>query len=101
METRILSAEDQAIRPPRMLQDNETMDLGGKRVRYCPTLHVPHCWDAGLMYEETTNTLLCGDLFTQIGDLPPRTEGDLVGPALAAENLYSGTSYNTGDGRNH
>jgi flavorubredoxin len=88
----ILSANDQAIRLPRVWQDNETMDLGGKRVRYLATPHVPHCWDAGLVYEETTNTLLCGDLFTQTGDLPARTEADMIGPALATEDLYEATS---------
>jgi flavorubredoxin len=88
----LLSANDQAIRPPRPLQENEVMDLGGKRVRYLPTPHVPHCWDAGLMYEETTNTLLCGDLFTQTGDAQPRTEADLIGPAIATEDLYLATA---------
>jgi flavorubredoxin len=88
----MLSANDYALRPPRALQDNEVIDLGGKRVRYLPTPHVPHCWDAGLLYEETTNTLLCGDLFTQTGDAPPLTETDLVGPAIATEDLYLGTS---------
>ena len=41
------------------------LDLGGKRVRHLDTPHVPHAWDAGLLYEETTNTLLCGDLFAR------------------------------------
>jgi flavorubredoxin len=87
----LLSANDYALRPPRILMDDEVLDLGGKRVRYLATPHVPHCWDAGLMYEETTNTLLCGDLFTQTGDAPPRTEQDLIGPALATEDFYLAT----------
>jgi hypothetical protein len=53
---------------------------------------VPHGWDAGLLYEETTNTLLCGDLFTQLGDGEAITEEDIVGPALEAENLYGATA---------
>jgi flavorubredoxin len=88
----LLSAIDQSIRPPRALQENEVLDLGGKKVRYLPTPHVPHCWDAGLMYEETTNTLLCGDLFTQTGDAQPQTEADLIGPAIATEDLYLATA---------
>ena len=88
----MLSANDYALRPPRSLQENEVIDLGGKRVRYLPTPHVPHCWDAGLMYEETTGTLLCGDLFTQTGDAPPKTSGDLTGPAIATEDLYLATA---------
>ena len=87
----MLSANDQSIREPRPLQDNEVIDLGGKRVKYLYTPHVPHCWDAGLMFEETTGTLLCGDLFTQSGDLPPIVETDVVGPALAAEDVYEAT----------
>jgi len=39
----MLSANDQAIRPPRALLDNEVLDLGGKRVRYLATPHVPPC----------------------------------------------------------
>lgn len=88
----MLSANDIAIRPPRALGDGETLDLGGKRVRYIATPHVPHCWDAGLLYEETTNTLLCGDLFTQSGNGAAITEGDIVTPALAAEDQYHSTA---------
>ena len=92
----MLSANDYALRPPRSLQEDEVIDLGGKRVRYLPTPHVPHCWDAGLLHEETTNTLLCGDLFTQTGDVPAQTESDLIGPAITTEDLYLGTSLTPG-----
>ena len=66
--------------------------LGGKRVRYLATPHVPHCWDAGLLYEEITHTLLCGDLFTQSGQGKAVTEGDIVTPALAIEDRYHSTA---------
>ena len=66
----MVSLDDMADRPPRVLQDGEVIDLGGKRVRYLDTPHVPHGWDAGVIYEETTGTLFCGDLFTQLGDGP-------------------------------
>lgn len=88
----MLSAADLAIREPRVLQDGETLDLGGRKVRYLTTPHVPHGWDAGLLFEETTATLLCGDLFTQVGDGEAVTEGDIVGPALEAEDLYAATA---------
>lgn len=85
----MVSLNDMADRPPRILQDGETIELGGgKRIRYLDTPHVPHGWEAGLLYEESTATLLCGDLFTQLGDGPALTEGDIVGPALAAEDLF-------------
>jgi flavorubredoxin len=87
----MLSGNDQAIRPPRSLADGEDLDLGGKRVRWIDTPHVPHGWDAGLLFEETTRTLLCGDLFTQSGDAST-TQGDIVGPAAALEDMMRATS---------
>jgi glyoxylase-like metal-dependent hydrolase (beta-lactamase superfamily II) len=69
----IVSVADQADREPRALRDGEILDLGGKRVRYLNTPHVPHGWDAGLLYEETTATLFAGDLFTATGDRRPAT----------------------------
>jgi len=94
-----VSLNDMADRAPRVLQDGETIDLGkGKQVRYLDTPHVPHGWEAGLLYEETTGTLLCGDLFTQLGDGPALTEGDIVGPAIAAEDAFKSTSLNPGMG---
>lgn len=83
-----VSLNDTANRPPRRLADGETIDLGGRRVRYLDTPHVPHGWEAGLLFEETTGTLLCGDLFTQLGDGPALTEGDVVGPAVMAEDIF-------------
>ena len=74
---------------PRILGDGETIDLGGKRVRFIDTPHTPHGWDAGVLYEETTGTLLCGHLFTQLGDGPALTSGDVVGPAIAGEDLFN------------
>ena len=72
-----------------MLEDGETIELGrGKRVRYIDTPHTPHGWDAGVVYEESTGTLLCGDLFTQLGNGPALTESDVVGPAIKAEDLF-------------
>ena len=85
----MVSLNDMADRAPRELHDGEIIDLGrGKRVRYIDTPHIPHGWDAGVVYEESTGTLLCGDLFTQLGNGPALTEGDIVGPAIAAEDLF-------------
>lgn len=88
----MLSAGDLAIRPPRALADGEVLDLGGRRVRYLATPHVPHGWDAGLLYEEVTGTLLCGDLFTQSGNGPALVDGDVVAPALVIEDQYHSTA---------
>jgi flavorubredoxin len=87
-----VSLNDLADRAPRALADGETIDLGGKRVRFLYTPHVPHGWEAGVFFEETGGTLLCGDLFTHAGKGPPITEEDVVGPALAAEQMFHSMS---------
>jgi flavorubredoxin len=87
-----VSLNDLADRPPRVLADGEVLDIGGKRIRYVDTPHVPHGWDAGVLYEETTETLFCGDLFTHTGNGPALTAADIVGPAIAAEALFQYTS---------
>jgi flavorubredoxin len=88
----MVSLMDQAARAPRVLADGEVLDLGGKRVRFIATPHVPHGWDAGLLYEETTNTLFAGDLFTARGDGPVTTGGDIVEPAVAMEDAMHATA---------
>ncbi|HNB29226.1 MAG TPA: MBL fold metallo-hydrolase, partial [Alphaproteobacteria bacterium] len=88
----MVSLNDLADRQPRPLGDGETIDLGGKRVRYIDTPHVPHSWEAGVMFEETTGTLLCGDLFTHTGNASALTAGDILGPAIAAEEMFRSTS---------
>jgi flavorubredoxin len=94
-----VSLNDMADRAPRSLEDGEVIDLGsGKRMRYLDTPHTPHGWDAGVMYEESTGTLLCGDLFTQLGNGPALTQGDIVGPAIAAEDLFRYSALSPGMG---
>jgi flavorubredoxin len=88
----MVSINDLADRPPRVFADGEVLDLGGKRIRYIDTPHVPHGWDAGVIYEETTQTLLCGDLFTHTGKGPALTEADLIGPTIEAEKAFHYTS---------
>jgi flavorubredoxin len=62
-----ISLNDLCDRPPRALDEGEVIDLGGNRVRQISTPHVPHGWEAQVLFEENTATLLCGDLFSQIG----------------------------------
>ncbi len=87
-----ISVNDLADRPPRALGEDETIDLGGKTVRLIATPHVPHGWEAQVLYEETTNTLFCGDLFTQIGDGDAVTGDDIIAAAVAAEDMFQATS---------
>jgi len=88
----MVSLNDMAIRPPRALDDGEVIDLGGKRIRFLDTPHTPHGWDAALLYEETTGTLLCGDLFTQVGNDAVLTDREIVGPAIATEDMFKSSS---------
>ena len=88
----MVSLDDLCDRPPRRLDDGEVIDLGGRRIRHIDTPHVPHNWESRLLFEETTGTLFCGDLFTHAGDGPALTDGDIVGPALAAEEMFRATA---------
>jgi flavorubredoxin len=69
-------------RPPRTLADGASLALGTHSVRWLDAPHLPHAWECGYLFETRTNTLLCGDLFTQpgTGDTP-LTDGDILGPS--------------------
>jgi flavorubredoxin len=88
----MVSLNDLADRAPRALAEGEVIDIGGKRLRQISTPHVPHGWEAQVLFEETTGTLFCGDLFTQVGAAPPLTTDDIVEPAVAAEEIFRGSS---------
>ncbi len=87
----MLSLADLADRPPRPLADGERIDFGGHVLQWFDTPHVPHAWDAGVLYDSTTSTLFCGDLFTRFGPFEPSTTGDIVGPAVEAEDMAPGS----------
>jgi flavorubredoxin len=81
---KVVNIDDFAIRPARGMSPDEVLSTGRYRFRFYPTPHLPHGWDAGLMFEETQKTLFCSDLLHQFGAVPPLTSEDLIGPALAA-----------------
>ena len=74
----LVSVNDFAIRPAKGMNDGEVFDTGQHRFRFVQTPHVPHCWEAGMLFEETKGTLFCTDLFHQGGDLEPFTESDVI-----------------------
>jgi flavorubredoxin len=84
----LVSLNDLCDRPPRPLGPDDVLDLGGKRVRNIDTPHVPHAWEAHVLFEETTATLFCGDLFTHVGDGPALVDAGIVGPAMEAEAIF-------------
>ena len=75
-------------RESRALADGETFSTGKRRFRYCRTPHLPHGWDAGVLFEETQRTLFCSDLFHQNGDVEPLTSSDIVGRSQQAMKEY-------------
>ena len=88
-----LTLNDQALREPRALAPGETIDLGqGKRVVEIPTPHVPHNWESHVLFEESTRTLFCGDLLTQLGDGPALVTHDIIEAATEAEAVFGQTS---------
>lgn len=87
----MVSVNDVADRPARALANGESLSLGGHSVRWMDAPHVPHGWECGFLYEESTGTLLCGDLFTQGGaEHVPITEADILGPS---EAMRAGLDY--------
>lgn len=81
---KVVNIDDFALRPARGMGPEEVLSTGRHRFRFYPTPHLPHGWDAGLLFEETQKTLFCSDLLHQFGAVAPLTSEDLIGPALAA-----------------
>ncbi len=80
----MVSVDDLADRPARALADGETLSLGRHVLRWFDAPHLPHGWECGFLMEESSRTLLCGDLLTQPGsEHPPLTESDILGPSEA------------------
>jgi flavorubredoxin len=88
----MVQLNDLADRPPRPLGDGEVLDLGDKRILHLDTPHVPHAWEAQVLYEETTGTLMCGDLFAHVGNGPAITTEDLVERAMEGEAMFRSSS---------
>ena len=79
---KMVSIDDIAIRPARALADGEELSLGTHVVRWIDTPHFPHAWECGHLFEQTTKTLFCGDLFTQGGHQhEPLTTNDILEPS--------------------
>jgi flavorubredoxin len=74
----LVSVNDFAIRPARVLTRNDVLTTGSYRFRFIPTPHVPHGWDAGVLFEESERTLFCSDLFHQWGHREPTTRDSIM-----------------------
>ena len=78
----LVSVNDIADREARAMEDGEIVSLGRREIQWFDTPHMPHAWECGVLFERTTHTLLCSDLFTEGGaDHPPVTEADILEPS--------------------
>ncbi|MCK6462005.1 MAG: MBL fold metallo-hydrolase [Planctomycetes bacterium] len=84
----LVSVNDFIGREARALADGDIFRTGKYRFRYCRTPHLPHGWDAGVLFEETRKTLFCSDLFHQTGNVEPLTSADVVGRSHKAMKEY-------------
>ena len=73
-----VSVNDFASRPARAMNNDEVLTTGKYRFRFLATPHVPHCWEASLLFEETAGTLFSSDLFFHWGDAETITRSDVV-----------------------
>lgn len=88
-----VSLNDLADRPPRPIADGDHLDTGRHKLRFIQTPHVPHGWEAQVLYDDTTRTLFCGDLFGQAGQPPALVhDEDIVAGALQAEEIFRPTA---------
>lgn len=93
MVAAMVSVNDIADRAPRALADGAELSLGDKSVRWLDTPHLPHNWECGYLFEKTTRTLLCGDLFTHGGhDVPPLTETEVLSPSEGMRKAMGGVA---------
>jgi len=94
------SLQDQVDRQPRGLADGDELAIGNKTLKWIDTPHVPHGWDCGVLFEKTTRTLLCGDLFTQPGaDVPPLTESEVLTASEGMRKAMEYYAHATGTGK--
>jgi flavorubredoxin len=84
----LTSLNDFAIRPAQGLKDGEVFSIGRRSLQWLYTPHVPHGWDCGVLFDQGTRTLLCGDLFTQPGaNMPPVTESEVLTASEGMRNV--------------
>ena len=81
---KLVSVDDFSIRPARGMMPEDVLTTGKYRYRFYRSPHLPHGWDAGVLFEETRKTLFCSDLFHHFGNVAPVTSSDLIGPARKA-----------------
>jgi len=87
---KLVNADDFATRPARGMLPDDVLQTGKYRFRFHASPHIPHGWDAGVLFEETQQTLFCSELFHHFGDVDALTGSDLVGPSRQAMQQMQG-----------
>ena len=80
----VVNINDFADCAARILPPDQSIETGKRRFRFIPTPHVPHGWDAGVLFEETQRILFCSDLMHQWGKREPLSRADLTERAREA-----------------
>jgi flavorubredoxin len=89
----MVTLDDLCDRPPEVADLEQPRAIGARSIRTLPTPHVPHGWEAQLLFDEGTRTLFCGDLFARVGEAPALVhDADVIQPALDAEDLFGATA---------
>ena len=88
-----LCLSDMTDRPLHPLDDGDVLDIGSHRLRWLDTPHVPGPWEAGVVFDEPTRTLFCGDLFSRTGNSEPITTEPIAPAAIAHDQLMHGHAY--------
>ncbi len=84
---KLVNVDDFSVRPALGMTADDVLDTGRYRYRFYRSPHIPHGWDAGVLFEETQRTLFCSDLFHHFGDVEAVTTADLIGPTREAMRL--------------
>lgn len=88
---KLVTVDDFSNRPARGMAPGEVLETGQYKFRFSCSPHIPHGWDAGVMFEETRRTLFCSDLFHHFGKVEPITQEDIVGRTrIAIESMQQG-----------
>ena len=84
---KLVSVDDFSIRPALGMTSDDVLKTGKYRYRFHRSPHIPHGWDAGVLFEETTQTLFCSDLFHHFGNVAATTTADLIAPTQKAMQM--------------
>lgn len=81
---KLVNVGDFSIRPALGMSPDDLLTTGKYRFRFHRSPHIPHGWDAGMLFEETRKTLFCSDLFHHFGEVAAVTTSDLIDPTRKA-----------------